>query len=130
MAIFDPNIFDLEVYDTPRPFGGGGSPDFYKKKKKYLKLEDQPLKHLDLILDKVVSEVYGIIVTELPKQEKQKAIKVVRPYTESKAKIPQVQSIDWNRFESDIRSVRVLLEIYQNYLNELEDEDELLLMAA
>lgn len=112
------------VASTVPQGGGAGRPVYWQGKRRKRKLEDQPLKHLDFILNKVVSEYYGdIIASDLPKAVIKEAAAIVKPFTQSKG-IPKVQSVDWIALQRDADSVGLLLEIWNEELHAREIEDE------
>ena len=114
----------VEVED----FGGDDAPIIIRKRKKKT-LREQPNKHLDYILDKAI-EAYGKIVEEAPKAVQKEAAKIVRPFTESKAAVPQPESIDFKALERDAEKVAQLLEMYQQQVRAMEDDEDLIMLIA
>jgi hypothetical protein len=108
--------------------GGAGHPVYYQGKRKKRKLEDQPNKHLQWILDRTIAEYYSeIIEADVPKSVKQEVGEVVRPYIERKAKgIPQRSNIDWQALQQNADAVGTILQIWNEELraNDLEEDDE------
>ena len=112
------------------PQGGAGYPVYWQGKRRKRKLEDQPLRHLDYILDKVVAEYYGDIVeSDLPKAVKREAAEVVEPFVERKTRgIPKPANIDWVALQRDADAVGTILQIWHEELQEIEEEEDLMMM--
>lgn len=114
------------------PTGGSGYPVYWQGKRRKRKLTDQPNKHLAYILDKVVSEYYGeIISSDLPQAVKKEAAAVVKPFVETKKKgIPKTTQVDWAALQRDADAVGTILQIWHEELlaKEIEDEDEFMMM--
>lgn len=112
--------------------GGAGYPVDWQVKRRKLRLEEQPEKHLRYILDQVVAEYYGEIVeSDLPKPVKAEAAAVVRPFAKNKgARTPQVESVDWKALQADVTAVNRLIRIWNDELAADEDDELILMMVS
>jgi hypothetical protein len=103
------------------PKGGAGYPVYRKRRR----LTDFPNKHLESILNEVVEEYYAeIIASDLPREVKQEAAEVVRPFAKKTRGYPR--QIDWTALKLEADRVSLLIQIYQEELN--EDDDEFMMM--
>lgn len=77
-------------------------------------------------LDVAMSEIYEAGTQEdVPIETRKQFAKVVKPYAKGKAKIPEVDKVDWKALEADVAKVEQLLVLWQTVL----DDEELILMA-
>lgn len=78
-------------------------------------------------------ELYEGITETAPLRTKKQAAKIVRPHIVSSVKsvsIPPASIIDWNALERDAARVSALLSLWQEQMENLEDEEMLLLLMA
>lgn len=84
-------------------------------------------KSIKEFLDIAMEDIYEEATKkDVPQEKRIEFAKIVKPYTESKARVPEVQSIDWVALQKDADRVESLLKLWQQ---QIEDEDEMLLMA-
>ena len=109
----------------PTPDGdAGGLKGIYwgekKRKKEY--------KDLDWIVDKSISEYYGVLTDESqPEKVRKQAAKIIKPYAEDKKSVPV--SVDWDKLEADLDRVMKLLGLYQQRMK-IQKEDEFWIMFS
>lgn len=114
--------------------GGGGAiyPVYYQgRRKRKRKLEDFPNRHLDFILDKVVSEIFGEIVdAQVSTEIKADAYEIVAPFIREEPN--NTFQVDWKALQKDFQRVNHLIYLWQEEIlsREIDDEDELLLLMG
>ena len=103
------------VYDVGHP----------GKKKKRIKRHN-----IDEVLDIAMCDIYELATEEgVPIEVQQEAARLVKPYAESKARIPEANTVDWVALERSAATIEKLLALWQEELDQnLEDED-IVLMA-
>lgn len=130
-----------QVGVTPPVAGGGGGPGgggriWYQGRRRKRRLEDQPLKHLEAILDSVIREYYeDILESDASKAEKAQAGRIVKPFVDAKdSKLrltPDPEAVDWTALKADVIQARKLLELWVEAVREREindDDDDLMLL--
>lgn len=122
----------IAVVQPAATTSGSGHPVYWQGKRKKRKLVDQPNKHLEYILHKVVSEYYrDIVESDLPKEVKKEAAKVVRPFVDKKVQgIPKTNSVDWIALQRESDRIGLLLEIWNEELIAAEIDDEEILLLS
>lgn len=126
---------DVPVVDV---YPGSGRPVDWQGPRRKLKLKEQPEKHLRSILDKVVAEYYGELVSaEIPKSVKAEAADVVRPYVSKDSRgnrVPQPDKVDWQSLEANASAVAAIIGLWnqeiRRYENEDDDDDAILMMLS
>lgn len=124
---------------TPTPPGsgpGGGGRIYYQGRRRKRTLEEQPLKHLEHILDTAIREYYeDILESDATRAEKAEAGRIVKPFTEKRdAKLrltPDPDAVDWTALKADVIQARKLLELWIEAVREREisdDDDEMMLL--
>lgn len=117
---------------------GAGYPVDWQGKRRKLRLEEQPEKHLKAILDEVVAEYYADLTEgKTPKATKKAAAKIVRPFVEPKSKqapTPPVEAVDWAALERNAKAVEQLVRLWNaevdRYENDEDDDDAILMMLS
>jgi len=80
-------------------------------------------KRLDDVLKKAMQRMVEDEIELEPETAAAKAVEIVKPFvTES--------SIDWQAVESDLKKVKALLALWQQQMEDLEEEEMLLMMMA
>lgn len=78
------------------------------------------------ILDVAMSDIYEAGTAEdVPKATREQFAKAVKPYAKGRAKIPEVDNVDWKALENDVEKVEQLLALWQMML----DDEEVIIMA-
>jgi hypothetical protein len=72
-------------------------------------------------------EAYQELIDIAPESIKQEAVRLIKPFTDSKAKTPQVKSIDWVAIEYDRYRVQALIKLWEEQ-KLIDEEDEEILM--
>ena len=84
-------------------------------------------KHLDDILKKAMERMIEEEIELEPETAAAKAVEIVKPFVET---TDQEVSIDWKAVEADLKKVKALLALWQQQMEDLEDEEMLLMMMA
>lgn len=136
-GMFDCDIFDHAIFDNTCVApdvgtGKAGYPVYYQgRRKRKRKLEDFPNRHLDFILDKVVSEIFGEIVdAQVSTEIKADAYEIVVPFIREEPN--NTFQVDWKALQKDFQRVNHLIYLWQEEIlaREIDDEDELLLLMG
>lgn len=99
---------------------GAGYPVFQKKKF----VRKPSIKEL---LDVAMAEIYEAGTEEnVAKETKLAFAKIVKPFTKSKAKIPEVESVNWVALQKDAEQVDKLLKLWKQ---QIDDDNQMILMA-
>ena len=112
------------VVVVPSGGGGGGGyryPSTYWERRKTA--HDYSGAAINEILEKAASEVYAELARNKAIQEK--AVAIIRPFTDSKAKKPQVASIDWYAIERDAQTVHALLQLWSDQVAGMQEEEDI-----
>jgi hypothetical protein len=131
-SFFNGSFFNGEFFNSSSgltwPQGGSGHPVDWQGKRRKNTWADVPNAHLEHILTKVVSELYGEIL-DAPKEVQVEAKAVVKPFTIAKTKgIPAVSNVDWQALEQDLQAIQKLRDLWaEQYLQQQEDEEVALL---
>ena len=73
-----------------------------------------------------MSEIYEAATEKgVPAETKEAFVKVIQPYTKSKAKVPNVEKIDWKSFEDEITRIEQMIALWQQVL----DDEEVIIMG-
>lgn len=119
------------------PQAGAGRPVYWQGKRKKLTLKDQPERHLDWILNNVVSELYGETAANSP-EIANKVEAIVRPYAQpGVAEKRTFEAIDWMALVENAAMLERINELldeidllkHQRWLM-ADDEDVLLLLLG
>jgi hypothetical protein len=112
------DITDDLIQVLTNEFSGGSGYPVYGK-------YERP-KSVGEFLDVAMSEIYEAGTDkELPIETREAFAKIVKPYTKAKAKIPDVEKIDWATFESDITRIEQMIALWEQVL----EEEDLIIMA-
>lgn len=112
------SIADNHQHIEEQGLGGGSGYPVYGK---YIRP-----KGIGEFLDVAMSELYEAgTEKDIPKATREQFAKVVKPYAKGKAKIPEVDKVNWKALEQDVERVEQLLALWQMYL----DDEEVIIMA-
>ena len=100
---------------------GGGSGWVHHHKDKYHRPPS-----IKEFVDVAMSEIYEAGTRkEIPLVTKQAFANIVKPYAKGKAKIPDVDKVNWKALEADVARVEQLLALWQMHL----DDEEIIIAA-
>jgi hypothetical protein len=114
---------------SPIPMGGSGHPVDWQGKRRKNTFADEPNRHLEHILDRVVSELYGEVLDAAPQPAKLEAKATVKPFTIAKTKgVPSVSNVDWKALEQDLEAVRAIRDLWLREVALRNEEEEVALL--
>jgi hypothetical protein len=109
-----PPVVDEEI------LAGAGYPVFQKKK-----FVRKP--SIKEILDVAMAEIYEAGTEKnVDKDTKLAFAKIVKPFTKSKAKIPEAESVNWVALQKDAEKVDQLFKLWHQ---QIDDDNQMILMA-
>jgi len=95
------------------------------KKKKRVKRHN-----IDEVLELAMRELYELATDEDVPLETQEAVaKLVKPFAESKARIPEASTVDWVALERSAATVEKLLALWQAEIDQDNEDEEIILKA-
>jgi hypothetical protein len=112
------------VVVVPSGGGGGGGyryPSTYWERRKTA--HDYSGAAINEILEKAASEVYAELAKK--KEIQAQVVKIIRPFTDSDAKKPQVASIDWYAVERDVKATQALLQLWSDQVAGMQEEEDM-----
>lgn len=109
----------IGTVDEVTQIGGGG---YFLHLDRIRRLKDKKKKELEAI------DVYQDIIDVAPESVKIEAVRLIKPFTASKAKTPQVKSIDWAALEYERYRVNALLKLWEEQAQIDEEDDELMML--
>lgn len=108
------------------PSGGGGGggyryPNTYWERRKTG--QDYSGAAINEILEKAASDVYAELAKK--KEIQAQVVEIIRPFTDSDAKKPQVASIDWYAVERDVKATQALLQLWSDQVAGMQEEEDM-----
>ena len=109
---------------VPSTAGGGGGyryPRTYWERRKTG--QDYSGAAINEILEKAASDVYAELAKK--KEIQAQVVEIIRPFTDSSAKKPQVASIDWYAVERDVKATQALLQLWSDQVAGMQEEEDM-----